>query len=424
MDAANPSLVEETREIILEGFEPHYGAPAEGLPDSDIWRRMCGLGSRLWLDTGDIDAASELWAKPFSALTTNNTLLNNEVQKGTYDELVRQSAKRLRDAVAELDGSSLVREIAFVLNAYHGLRLVERFDAHVSVELHTDLAHDIEATYKYGRRYHAICPERFIVKIPLTPAGLVAAGRLSADGVPINFTLGFSARQNVLISILAKSRYCNVFLGRLNQVVLENELGTGEWVGERATAASQRCVGALRDQLGVPTRLIAASLRTGQQIRDLAGVDVLTMPPKAAHGFLDLAIEADSLTAGIGNDFSPVWADGIDPDSYALGTLWEVPQPLQQLAEDIASRGIEKYDGPGLQGELAARGLGDILPVWSDPDLQRAAADGKIPKLPAWGDRLAKGEIGLDALMTLSGLLSFTADQKAMDDRIGSCLEG
>ena len=38
------------------------------------------LGSELWLDTGDIEAAAEPWTEEFTALTTNNTLLNAEVQ--------------------------------------------------------------------------------------------------------------------------------------------------------------------------------------------------------------------------------------------------------------------------------------------------------------------------------------------------------
>ena len=38
----------------------------------------------------------------------------------------------------------------------------QTFDADVSVELHTALADDTEASYQYGKRYAAICPDRFI----------------------------------------------------------------------------------------------------------------------------------------------------------------------------------------------------------------------------------------------------------------------
>jgi transaldolase len=52
---------------------------------SPFWRGLRALGSELWLDTGDITAAGALWTGEFSALTTNNTLLNKEIQTGVYD---------------------------------------------------------------------------------------------------------------------------------------------------------------------------------------------------------------------------------------------------------------------------------------------------------------------------------------------------
>ena len=49
-------------------------------------------------------------------------------------------------------------------------------------------------------------------------------------------------------------------------------------------------------------------------------------------------------------------------------------------------------------------------------------AEGKIPKLGRWRDRFARREIGLDALMNVSGLQSFAPGQKEMGDRIFSML--
>jgi len=422
MSSAEQALVDVAREAVLEGFHPRYGEMADQFPTHPLWRRMRELGSHLWLDTGDLDAAGELWDQSFGALTTNNTLLNREVQKGVYDDLIRTVAAKLRRAVDALEPSVLIRELAFILNAYHGLRLVERFDAFVSVELHTDLAFDREAAIDYARRFHAICRERFIVKIPLTADGLLAAGQLSREGVPINFTLGFSARQNVLIGALANPAYCNVFLGRLNQVVAENGLGDGRWVGERAVAASQQAIRDLRKSGTTRTRQIAASLRGGHQIESLAGVDVLTMPPKVAAEFLQRA--DGPLEAGINGPFEPQWAEIADPATCAVDTLWSVPPGLAEAAADLAAGGVEDLTGSGLQRELAERGFGDILPRREHEDLQRAAAGGKIPDLSAWRYRLAAQQIGLDAIMTMAGLMSFAADQAEMDDRIRQCLTG
>ena len=418
LNILDATLIDVTRHIILENFHPHFGLLKDAFAIDPLWQRVEELGSRLWLDTGDIEAAATLWNRSFSAMTTNNTLLNKEVQRGTYDDLVRRSAGILRGSVEHISDDELIKEIAFILNAYHGLRLVERFDAYVSVELHTDLAGDSAASVAYGRRYHQICPERFFVKVPLTPEGLVAAARLGREGIPVNFTLGFSARQNVLICLLAQPAYCNVFLGRLNQVAADNKLGDGQWVGERATAASQAAIWHLRRHRGLKTLQIAASLRSGGQVGSLAGVDVLTMPPKSAHEFQELAATPQEVRRGIEDKFHPTFSPGISPGAYAFDTLWEVPKGLAEAIEPIAKRDPVKLSGIDIQEMLADAGFSDLLPFWSDQDIRRASQDGKIPKLALWRDRLATGEIGLDALMTLSGLYSFAADQQAMDDRI------
>src|SRR5438093_1430366 len=82
-----------------------------------------------------------------------------------------------------------------------------------------EVAEDIDRSVHYAERYFAVCPERFIIKIPLTPEGYCAVARVRAKDIPVNYTLGFGARQNYLAAILSKPTYCNVFLGRLNQVI-------------------------------------------------------------------------------------------------------------------------------------------------------------------------------------------------------------
>ena len=111
---------------------------------------------------------------------------------------------------------------------------------------HTDLANDVAAAVDYGRRFYEICPERFIIKIPFTPAGLLATRHLAEMGIPVNHTLGFSARQNYLIARISQPAYVNVFLGRLNSFIVDNKLGDGSYVGEKATLASHKAVRQLR----------------------------------------------------------------------------------------------------------------------------------------------------------------------------------
>jgi transaldolase len=47
-----------------------------------FWQNLRETGTELWLDTGDMDEAARNWTREMTALTTNNTLLNTEIQKG------------------------------------------------------------------------------------------------------------------------------------------------------------------------------------------------------------------------------------------------------------------------------------------------------------------------------------------------------
>ena len=76
-----------------------------------------------------------------NALTTNNTFLNNEIQKGNYDVFISEAKPLIR----ELPYENRVREMAFIVNARHSLRLALKFGGLVSVDLHTDTAHDIKS---------------------------------------------------------------------------------------------------------------------------------------------------------------------------------------------------------------------------------------------------------------------------------------
>jgi transaldolase len=407
-------------DLSRKGFTHQFGSRQVQLKEKRLWREVRNLGTRLWLDTGDIEEARRLWCSDFEALTTNNTLLNKEVQKGIYDDLVREAAEAIRKAAPDIDEKKLVLEIAFVLNARHALKLVEIFDAHVSVELHTDLGHDVEQTVTYAKRYYKICPERFYVKIPLTPAGLVAAGRLGQLGVPVNFTLAFSARQNYLAALLAQPSFLNVFMGRLNAFVADNNLGDGKNVGEKATLAAQRELLQLRQASRARSLLIGASIRDGSQIPALGGVDVFTMPPKAVDQYEQEPVEQP--VRHIEDDPTVALAAGTTPKDIQLGTLWDVPTAFKEAVGRLLDRDIYVLTPEAIQEHFAEAGFGDFLPDWSENDIHTATVDGKIPDYRKWKDKLSRNEVGLDVIMNLSAFCAFATDQKSLDDRIRSLL--
>lgn len=118
------AIVKTVYELSRKGFSHEFGQLEKEVKMEPVWDEVRKLGTRLWLDTGDINVAARLWCLQFEALTTNNTLLNKEVQKGIYDELIGEVAAAIRKAAPDIDEKHFLLEVAFVLNAYHGLRLV------------------------------------------------------------------------------------------------------------------------------------------------------------------------------------------------------------------------------------------------------------------------------------------------------------
>lgn len=392
----------------------HKGIDIQGQLEkysSDLfWKKLHDCGTELWLDTGDMEEAAMIWTTEMSALTTNNTLLNKEIQKGIYDEYIAEANGILK----EMDPGSRLLEIAFILNARHGMRLVERFGGKVSVELHTDFAHDFEGIVEYGQRFFEICPNYFIIKVPYTATGLLGARRLRELGVVVNFTLEFSARQNALVAAVAKPNYLNLFLGRLGSYMVDNNLGDGKLVGEKATLSAQKIVNYFRQQHAVSAKLIAASLRNAPQLDNLAGVDVFTIPTKvAASGKETLS---GDFSSRIDEIYTVTLNPGISADEIGFSKLWEVTDKELELAKEL------DRDLPADAGELVRRarekGCADMFPELSEADHQTIKTDGKIPIHEKWAQRIAAGELAIDTLLNLAGLASFATDQEQLDARI------
>jgi transaldolase len=342
------------------------------------------------------------------ALTTNNTLLNNEIQKGIYDILIFEAKHLLNGLPIE----EKVKEIAFILNARHGLRLASKFGGFVSVELHTDVSHDIKAIEYYSKRYHEICPDQFIVKVPYTAEGLIGARHLKDAGVRINFTLEFSARQNVIVTRTARPDYTNVFLGRIGAFMMDNKLGDGSGAGEMAVISSQNWVTAFSAQNPWQTKLIAASLRNYNQLELLAGTDVYTMPPKVA------AAGRKSLSG----KFSSRTHENYDVSIYSLAKdahiekFWEVDDKALNLAQRLNTK--LPSSGAELIHIAQEEGCEDMFPALSKEEKTTLAEDGKIPVFSRWQQKIRDGKIAPDTLLTLAGLASFTKDQTNLDQRI------
>ena len=376
--------------------------------------RLKALGTEVWIDTGELEKAQEIWKDELTALTTNNTLANQVVQSGAMDQIIEDTIHQIRQEALDLSEEEMILEVGFVINCKIALRLVQAFKVKVSVELHPAVSRSIERTLHFGRRYYKVCPEYFTVKVPLTPEGYLAVRTLRQEGVPINFTLGFSVRQNYLAVRLGNPDFVNVFLGRLNQVVMDHKAGTGELVGEKVTLATQRALRSVHENhKEVGSRLIAASIRNGEQVSFLAGVDVMTIPPKAMKEFQESG--KPPVVSHIDDSIEP----GIDPQhslAKRFSELWELSDEFKNFVDALVARSdLDSMQGKELD-EIAQSV--NLFHPFSKDDLQKIQDHGKIPNLDSWPESVA-----LDDLMTQSALQSFTKDQNALDERIRSFLK-
>ena len=63
--------------------------------DSDpLLARLKALGSEVWVDTGELEKAQDIWKHEMTALTTNNTLANQVVQSGIMDQVIEDTIKK------------------------------------------------------------------------------------------------------------------------------------------------------------------------------------------------------------------------------------------------------------------------------------------------------------------------------------------
>jgi transaldolase len=379
-------------------------------PTQPLFRTCCDSGSVIWLDTGDIESIDRLKTPEVTAMTTNNTLLNKEIQKGIYDNIIKEYTPRF----AELPPQKRLVEIAFLLNALHASRLVKRYGGMVSVELHTDIAHDVDGIVHYGQRFHKISPKHFLIKVPLSPSGILGARKLHDIGIPVNFTLLFSVRQNMLAALLARPAYTNVFMGRIGAYMKENHLGEATGPGEKTVHHAQKCLKMLRGEFDVKTMLIAASIRDYSQLPALCGTDVLTIPPKVAtDAFEHLKGPFHSMSD---HDFNIVYAPEVSTSEIQIDKLWTVSEEEKKIFRRLYDN--MPQDAWELSDFLMAQGISDIFPHLTPMEELFIANDGKIPRHNRWAGAIARGETAIDTLLSLAGLAAFTSDQKELDERV------
>ena len=148
---------------------------------------------------------------------------------------------------------------------------MDKFPVSVEINPHLDKADDM---VEQGKKIAGRC-SNFVIKIPCTLEGVKAAKRLEEAGVRTNLTLVFSSSQAIQA-------------GRLGTKYVSPFVGWKEANGEDALAYMEQ-ISNIYHEKGYKTEIIAAAIRTGKQIAEMAeiGVDIVTA---------GLAVYEDSFT--------------------------------------------------------------------------------------------------------------------------------
>ena len=126
---------------------------------------------------------------------------------------------------------------------------------------------EMEQMLKIARELARI-DQRVMVKVPITPAGILCARKLIAEGSNVTMTAVHSAQQ-VLIAIALGADYAAPYLGRMTDAGLN---------GIEEVTSMGRIVAAMDS----PLRLLVASIRQTADLKTLAerGLNTFTLLPK------------------------------------------------------------------------------------------------------------------------------------------------
>ncbi|MEL7359584.1 MAG: transaldolase [Cyanobacteria bacterium J06560_6] len=234
-------------------------------------------------DTGDIGAIEQF--TPQDA-TTNPSLITAAAKLPQYqsivDETLTQAKKTLGDDASDQD---VAREAFKHLAVAFGKRILEIIPGRVSTEVDARLSYDMEGTLQTAREligeYEAagISRDRILIKIASTWEGIKAAEILEKEGIHCNLTLLFGLHQAAACAD-AKVTLISPFVGRILDWYKADTGRDSYPPSEDPGVLSVTEIYNYYKKFGYETEIMGASFRNVDEIKELAGVDLLTISPK------------------------------------------------------------------------------------------------------------------------------------------------
>jgi transaldolase len=158
------------------------------------------LGQQIWLDNlsrallDEGDLARFISEDGIAGITTNPAIFQKAIASGRdyADDLARLKQQPI--SAEERYEQLVFKDVQRACDLLRPLFEQSRGNAgYVSLEVSPALAHNAEGTVAAGKRLHAQTGRpNLLIKVPGTPAGLVAVEQLIGEGINVNVTLLFS----------------------------------------------------------------------------------------------------------------------------------------------------------------------------------------------------------------------------------------
>ncbi|VVT44387.1 uncharacterized protein SAPINGB_P000399 [Magnusiomyces paraingens] len=297
-------------------------------------------GTVVVADTGDFESIAKY--KPQDA-TTNPSLILAAAKKAEY-------AKLIDDAVAAASKSSgspsqkAEKALDYLLVEF-GSKILEIVPGRVSTEVDARLSFDKEGTIKKALeiidlyKQKGISKERVLIKIASTYEGIQAARELEAKhGIHVNLTLLFSFVQAVAAAE-ASATLISPFVGRILDWYKASTGKSSYEASEDPGVHSVKRIFNYYKKFGYKTIVMGASFRNSGEIKELAGVDFLTISP----GLLE---ELYSSTDAVPKKLDADAAQALDIEKAAYldnEPAFRFDFNEDQMATDKLSEGIRKF---------------------------------------------------------------------------------
>lgn len=230
-------------------------------------------------DTGDIESIRKHQPRD---TTTNPSLLLAAAQMSEYEHLVTDALAHSEDVCKNKGSMSLCLER---LAVNFGKEILAIIPGRVSVEADVTLSFDTGGTIEAARRIidmfaqQGIARERILIKIAATWEGIKAAEQLEQEGIHCNLTLLFSFAQAVACAE-AGVKLISPFVGRILDWHKAKRGVDSIPAEEDPGVQSVSYIYNYFKKFGYETEVMGASFRSVDEIKQLAGCDLLTIAPK------------------------------------------------------------------------------------------------------------------------------------------------